>query len=65
MTQLESLFKKTWALRNQVRDTYTAASELDEQGYLTYALNRIDVDISGDLKYLLEKIREERKLQTG
>lgn len=60
-TTTESFFYKTWRLRDQLREVIVEAEEIDVQGYVTSALNRVEKDLTGDLRYLLSKIIDERK----
>lgn len=61
-TKYESLLEQTWHLRDDLRDLLKRAERLDENGHLTRSLERIELDLTADLAWLVVKVREERGL---
>ena len=59
-TYYETYFRKAWGLRNSLRSLIEEAKEVGEQGYITSSLNRVDMDLTGDIRYALSRIRDER-----
>jgi len=61
-TKYESLLADTWHLRDDLRDILRRAERLDENGYIVTSLERIDMDLTGDIRYLIVNVRKERGL---